>query len=147
MCSLTATLKLLNTSRNTSRNLKSYFHIKVYFVILINKWFEYDRGNFTFVLFISLFIYRAALSLSKPGEVERNYGVAAGSRHTDEPRLEFIKSCFGARIYHGMGKALSRPRPHLIFINRIQEKTSILAINDLYRSLCVRSLSLNDKAI
>ena len=66
---------------------------------------------------------------------------------TDEPRLEFIKSCFGARIYHGMGKGLSRPRPHLSFINRIQEKTSILAINDLYRSLCVRSLSLNDKAI
>ena len=66
---------------------------------------------------------------------------------TDESRLEIIKNCFGGRIYHGMRKALSRPRPHLIFINRIQEKTSILAINNLYRSLTVRSLSLNDKAI
>ena len=42
----------------------------------ITEHFDSNQG-FTFVVFITLFIYMAALSLSKPNEVEQNYGVAS----------------------------------------------------------------------
>ena len=46
------------------------------------KWLECSRGNFEIFVSISLFIYTAALCLSKPSEVEHIFCVAAVSRRS-----------------------------------------------------------------